>query len=433
MRPRPRKPPTLADVQKVCGAREVGRPLRRDPGQRRRPARLHGPDLAEALRRPARRRRAGVGRREGRAATRRRLRPGQQPPVLELKADRHQLRQGARLRFADHAAGRTPRSSTSTCRAARRPAPSTPRPPEKAVTGVAAVAKAVPFKLSAPATLVGLPAPRGPPRRLEGQEGGGRHLRPGPRRHGRDRAAGRARRAAADRGGGRGGLQLPKVSINGATGEELDTALATMIRFDARRRRLHGARLGARRRRPQAAARGPPDGARAPVEVRGLVKRYGEIVAVDNVDLTVEAGDVYGYLGPNGAGKTTSLRMMLGLIRPDRRPGPAVRPRPAGRGRGARGRGRLRRGAALLPLPERPPQPRAAGRVRRRGRGRADRRRARRGRAHRSRQGQGRRLLARHAPAPRASPRRCCATRSCCCSTSPPPASTRRACATCAR
>jgi ABC-2 type transport system ATP-binding protein len=54
----------------------------------------------------------------------------------------------------------------------------------------------------------------------------------------------------------------------------------------------------------------------APVEVRGLVKRYGELVAVAGVDLTVHAGDVYGYLGPNGAGKTTCLRMMLGLIRP---------------------------------------------------------------------------------------------------------------------
>jgi ABC-2 type transport system ATP-binding protein len=53
-----------------------------------------------------------------------------------------------------------------------------------------------------------------------------------------------------------------------------------------------------------------------PVEVRGLVKRYGAITAVDHVDLTVREGDVYGYLGPNGAGKTTSLRMMLGLIRP---------------------------------------------------------------------------------------------------------------------
>jgi ABC-2 type transport system ATP-binding protein len=56
---------------------------------------------------------------------------------------------------------------------------------------------------------------------------------------------------------------------------------------------------------------GPP-----PVEVRGLVKRYGELTAVDHIDLLVNAGDVYGYLGPNGAGKTTSLRMMLGLIRP---------------------------------------------------------------------------------------------------------------------
>ena len=53
-----------------------------------------------------------------------------------------------------------------------------------------------------------------------------------------------------------------------------------------------------------------------PVEVRGLTKRYGELTAVDQVDLTVRDGDVFGYLGPNGAGKTTSLRMMLGLIRP---------------------------------------------------------------------------------------------------------------------
>ena len=53
-----------------------------------------------------------------------------------------------------------------------------------------------------------------------------------------------------------------------------------------------------------------------PIEMRGLTKRYGERLAVDRVDLTVQAGDVYGYLGPNGAGKTTSLRMLLGLIRP---------------------------------------------------------------------------------------------------------------------
>jgi ABC-2 type transport system ATP-binding protein len=59
-----------------------------------------------------------------------------------------------------------------------------------------------------------------------------------------------------------------------------------------------------------------PDSEPAPIEVRGLVKRYGELIAVAGVDLTVRAGDVYGYLGPNGAGKTTSLRMMMGLIRP---------------------------------------------------------------------------------------------------------------------
>jgi len=53
-----------------------------------------------------------------------------------------------------------------------------------------------------------------------------------------------------------------------------------------------------------------------PVAARALVKKYGELAAVDGVDLTVDRGDVFGYLGPNGAGKTTSLRMLLGLIRP---------------------------------------------------------------------------------------------------------------------
>jgi ABC-2 type transport system ATP-binding protein len=65
------------------------------------------------------------------------------------------------------------------------------------------------------------------------------------------------------------------------------------------------------------AAPAPPERDPHPVEARGLVKRYGHVTAVDRVDLTVEAGCVYGYLGPNGAGKTTSLRMLLGLIRPD--------------------------------------------------------------------------------------------------------------------
>ncbi len=54
-----------------------------------------------------------------------------------------------------------------------------------------------------------------------------------------------------------------------------------------------------------------------PVAARGLVKRYGHVVAVDGVDLNVQAGDISGVLGPNGAGKTTAMRMMLGLLHPD--------------------------------------------------------------------------------------------------------------------
>lgn len=53
------------------------------------------------------------------------------------------------------------------------------------------------------------------------------------------------------------------------------------------------------------------------VEVRDLVKRFGSRVrAVDGLDLTVRAGQIYGLLGPNGAGKTTTMRMLLGLARP---------------------------------------------------------------------------------------------------------------------
>jgi ABC-2 type transport system ATP-binding protein len=53
-----------------------------------------------------------------------------------------------------------------------------------------------------------------------------------------------------------------------------------------------------------------------PVVCENLTKRYGSVVAVRDLDLTVRAGEVYGFLGPNGAGKTTTLRMLLGLIRP---------------------------------------------------------------------------------------------------------------------
>jgi ABC-2 type transport system ATP-binding protein len=53
------------------------------------------------------------------------------------------------------------------------------------------------------------------------------------------------------------------------------------------------------------------------VEATGLTKRFGSLTAVNEVDLRVDEGEVYGILGPNGAGKTTFLRMLFGLIRPD--------------------------------------------------------------------------------------------------------------------
>ena len=53
------------------------------------------------------------------------------------------------------------------------------------------------------------------------------------------------------------------------------------------------------------------------IETRGLRRRFGAQVAVDDLNLLVPAAGVYGFLGPNGAGKTTAIRMLLGLIRPD--------------------------------------------------------------------------------------------------------------------
>jgi ABC-2 type transport system ATP-binding protein len=53
------------------------------------------------------------------------------------------------------------------------------------------------------------------------------------------------------------------------------------------------------------------------VEASGLVKTFGEVRAVDGVDLGVRRGSVYGVLGPNGAGKTTTIRMLATLLRPD--------------------------------------------------------------------------------------------------------------------
>src|SRR5580692_392381 len=52
------------------------------------------------------------------------------------------------------------------------------------------------------------------------------------------------------------------------------------------------------------------------IRTEGLGKRYGETLALDALELTVQTGEVYGYLGPNGSGKTTTIRLLLGLHRP---------------------------------------------------------------------------------------------------------------------
>ena len=58
------------------------------------------------------------------------------------------------------------------------------------------------------------------------------------------------------------------------------------------------------------------------IELKSLTKRYGSFTAVDEIDLRVPKGELFGFLGPNGAGKTTTLRMIAGILRP---PGGTVR------------------------------------------------------------------------------------------------------------
>jgi ABC-2 type transport system ATP-binding protein len=53
------------------------------------------------------------------------------------------------------------------------------------------------------------------------------------------------------------------------------------------------------------------------LEIHNLTKSFGKYKAVDNVSLTVAAGEIYGFLGPNGAGKTTTIKMIAGLLKPD--------------------------------------------------------------------------------------------------------------------
>jgi ABC-2 type transport system ATP-binding protein len=56
--------------------------------------------------------------------------------------------------------------------------------------------------------------------------------------------------------------------------------------------------------------------AAAAIETRGLRKTFGDLVAVDGIDITVPAGSFYGFLGPNGAGKSTTIKCLTGLLKP---------------------------------------------------------------------------------------------------------------------
>ena len=52
------------------------------------------------------------------------------------------------------------------------------------------------------------------------------------------------------------------------------------------------------------------------IQIRGLTKKYGELFAIREIELDLEAGDVFGFIGPNGAGKTTTMRILATLLQP---------------------------------------------------------------------------------------------------------------------
>ena len=54
----------------------------------------------------------------------------------------------------------------------------------------------------------------------------------------------------------------------------------------------------------------------AAIDVRGLTRRFGTFVAVDNLSFSVKQGEIFGFLGANGAGKSTTIRMLCGLLKP---------------------------------------------------------------------------------------------------------------------
>jgi ABC-2 type transport system ATP-binding protein len=52
------------------------------------------------------------------------------------------------------------------------------------------------------------------------------------------------------------------------------------------------------------------------IEIQGLTKQYGSLTALQDLHLTLEEGDVFGFIGPNGAGKTTTMRILTTLLKP---------------------------------------------------------------------------------------------------------------------
>ena len=52
------------------------------------------------------------------------------------------------------------------------------------------------------------------------------------------------------------------------------------------------------------------------LELRDLTKKYGELFAINSIDLVLDRGDVFGFIGPNGAGKTTTMRILATLLNP---------------------------------------------------------------------------------------------------------------------
>jgi ABC-2 type transport system ATP-binding protein len=98
---------------------------------------------------------------------------------------------------------------------------------------------------------------------------------------------------------------------------EEDTARERRAASAARRRARKAAEQAAQAEKTAEAEPAGETGHDAVLRVEGLVKRFGDTVAVGGIDLEVRPGTIFGIVGPNGAGKTTTLSMITGLLRPD--------------------------------------------------------------------------------------------------------------------